>query len=250
MNRQMRRYRIDVAYHGRRFHGWQRQPNVRTVQGELEEWLGRLLGCDESVGVTGAGRTDAGVHAERMVAHFDTDREFDFQDLIHRLNSALDDDLVVRAISSAPADFHARYSAVSKTYCYRLRTTPSPFSRDRVWQLHQTLDHNRLIGAAGDIVGTHDFAGFCRAESRKPNTVCTIRDSRWVTVADCLEYWITGDRFLHEMVRLLVGTMVDIGRGQMDKGQIARILSSGDVRLCGQAAPPHGLSLVNIEYPA
>ncbi len=246
----MQRYRIDVAYHGGRFHGWQRQPNVRTVQGELELWLARILESGQPVSVTGAGRTDAGVHAEGMVAHFDIDTPIDTDNLVHRLNSALDDDVVAKSIAPVAPDFHARYSAVSKTYCYRLRTVPSPFGRDRIWQLHHDLDMNRLTDAAGQIIGRHDFAGFCRAESRKPNTVCIILESGWVIRNDCLEYWIKGDRFLHEMVRLIVGTMVDIGRGLLNADHIADILKSGDVRLCGQAAPPHGLTLATVEYPA
>lgn len=246
----VQRYRIDIAYHGGRFHGWQRQPNVRTVQGELELWLGRLLDTEQPVSVTGAGRTDAGVHAEGMVAHVDIDTAIDTGDLVHRLNSALDDDVVVTAIQTVDPEFHARYSAISKTYRYRLRTTPSPFARDRTWQLRHDLDMNQLTAAAGQIIGTHDFAGFCRAESRKPNTMCTIFESGWVIRNECLEYWIKGDRFLHEMVRLLVGTMVDSGRGLLNATQIAEILRSNDVRLCGQAAPPHGLTLMTVEYPA
>lgn len=242
------RYRLDLAYHGRNFHGWQRQPGLRTVQGELELWLGRLLGGDSPVSVTGAGRTDAGVHAAGMVAHFDTDFPVAPDELFRRMRQALPADLLVTALTPVDAGFHARFSAVSRTYSYRLVAAPTPFGRDRRWLVCAALDRARLAAAAAIVIGRHDFTGFCRAESQKGDNCCLVTQSEWRAERDELVYRIKADRFLHEMVRLLVGTMVDIGRGRFGIEQMTRILTSGDVRLCGEAAPAHGLTLEAVEY--
>jgi len=242
------RFRLDVVYHGREFHGWQRQPGLRTVQGELELWLARLLGGAPPIAVTGAGRTDAGVHATGMVAHFDTDTAFAPDELLRRLQVALPPDLAVKSLVPADAGFHARHSAASRTYSYRIATTPTPFGRDRHWQVFEPLDSALLSAAAAIVVGEHDFSGFCRSESRKDDNRCRVSESRWQRDEGVFLYWICADRFLHEMVRLLVGTMVDIGRGHFSLERMTEILESGDVRLCGDAAPAHGLTLELVEY--
>ena len=244
------RYRIDLSYHGAEFHGWQKQPGLRTVQGELEDWLGRLLAGGSPISVTGAGRTDAGVHAGIMTAHFDTIGAVnDTADLAHRLRGALPPDITVRRILAVDDTFHARFSALSKTYQYQLTTEPSPFNRDRVWHFRGDFDCERANQAAAVIAGEHDFAGFCRVISQKENMNCTVRLSEWSAGGDTYSYRIRANRFLHEMVRLLVGTMADVARGRWDANQMALILEKQDVRLCGMAAPPHGLALVDIEYP-
>jgi tRNA pseudouridine38-40 synthase len=243
------RYRIDLAFHGAAFHGWQRQPGLRTVQGELEVWLNKLLRADVPIALTGAGRTDAGVHAELMVAHFDTEREFDPADLTHRLSAVLSDDLTVKQIAPVSDDFHARYSAIAKTYVYRLRTERTPFARDRVWHIRGDFDYEDASDAASRIIGDHDFSGFCRATSRKPNSACHVRDSLWRVTETGYQYDIRANRFLHGMVRLLVGTMTEIARGRWPAARMTEILESRDVRLCGAVAPPHGLTLADIEYP-
>ncbi|MBI3873261.1 MAG: tRNA pseudouridine(38-40) synthase TruA [candidate division Zixibacteria bacterium] len=243
------RYRLDVAFHGRDFHGWQRQPGPRTVQGELETWLTCLLGSADPLAVTGAGRTDAGVHAAGMVAHFDSSTPFAPSDLCARLRSALPHDVVVSSITPVRDDFHARYSAMSRTYLYRISTEPSPFDADRAWHVHASLDAALLDSEARDILGEHDFSGFCRAKSRKDNTQCRIVESSWRRQDGTLIYEVQADRFLHEMVRLLVGTIVDVARGRFPAGRAQEILRTGDVTLCGEAAPAHGLTLHRVEYP-
>jgi tRNA pseudouridine38-40 synthase len=242
------RYRLDLAYHGRDFHGWQRQPGLRTVQGELESWLGRLLGSESAVAVTGAGRTDTGVHAAGMVAHFDSDITLAPEELLMRLNRALPPDLVVASLVPADSEFHARYSATGRVYSYRVATKPTPFDRDRHWLVCAHLDSASLGDAASALLGKHDFSGFCRAASRKGTNHCQVTESVWQVEGDVLVYRIHADRFLHEMVRLLVGTMVDIGRGRFGVGRISEILASRDVRLCGEAAPAHALTLEMVMY--
>ena len=243
------RYRIDLAYHGAGFHGWQRQHHLRTVQGELELWLARLLASAQRVAITGAGRTDAGVHATGMVAHFDTDLVFDCDQLTMRLYAALPPDLVVSRISPAPPGFHARYSAIARAYEYAITNRRAPFGRDRVWFMPGPLDPAALENAAATVIGSHDFSGFCIAASRKEHGTCHVTRSEWRSHGDLLIYRVRADRFLHMMVRLLVGTMVDVGRGRWSPDRIAEIFATGNVGLCGGAAPAHGLTLVTVEYP-
>ena len=243
------RYRVDLSFHGAGFHGWQRQLHDRTVQGELESWLTRLLAATEQIAVTGAGRTDAGVHASAMVAHFDTELSFDPVHLTLRLQAAIPPDLVVHRVSPAPQGFHARYSAVARGYEYHITNRPSPFDRDRVWYVPGRLSMADLKAAATLVLGRHDFSGFCIAASRKEQNTCDLTHSSWECVGETIVYRARADRFLHMMVRLLVGTMVDIGRGRWSPGRMEEILTSRDVKLCGAAAPPHGLTLVAVEYP-
>jgi tRNA pseudouridine38-40 synthase len=243
------RYRIDLAYHGAGFHGWQRQPHLRTVQGELELWLARLLASAQRIAITGAGRTDAGVHATGMVAHFDADQVFDCDQLTMRLHAALPPDLVVSRISPAGQDFHARYSAIARTYEYAITNRRAPFGRDRVWFLPGPLDPTALEDAAAAVIGPHDFSGFCIAASRKEHGTCHVTHSEWRSHGDLLICRVRADRFLHMMVCLLVGTMVDVGRGRWSPDRVREILDTGDIRLCGGTAPAYGLTLVAVEYP-
>lgn len=244
----MARYRIDCAYHGAKFHGWQRQADQRTVQGELEMWLARLLGVEDPVALTGAGRTDAGVHAAGMVAHFDLSAPCDPATLCRQLAAALPADVVVSALTPVEDDFHARYSATGRTYVYRINTEPTPFGRDRCWRIMGALDLEKLRAAAADVCGEHDFGGFCRAESRKQDNRCRVAISRWDEEETLLLYRVTADRFLHQMVRFLVGTFVEVAQGRSSPERVVEILRSGDVRLCGRAAPPHGLTLERVSY--
>jgi len=243
------RYRLDIAYHGGAFHGWQKQPGLRTVQGELELWLTRLVGAAEPLAVTGAGRTDAGVHAERMAAHFDCGADLECDALLERLKAALPEDMAALALSRVPPDFHARYSATRKSYEYRLATVQSPFGRDRVWHAPRPFDLQAAQAAALTVLGQHDFSGFCRAASLRENNTCRVTLSAWEGWGVEYRYRVTADRFLHEMVRLLVGTMVQIARGVSPVGLMQEILERRDVTLCGNAAPPHGLTLIAVEYP-
>ncbi|HWO56975.1 MAG TPA: tRNA pseudouridine(38-40) synthase TruA [bacterium] len=243
------RYRLDVAYHGRDFHGWQKQPGLRTVQGELEVWLSRFLGDREEVALTGAGRTDTGVHALALPAHFDWPEPIDTVALHHRLRVALPHDLAILSFHRVADDFHARYSAIARRYVYRVRRGAWPFNRDRDWQVHGELAIDRLHACAAIIRGTQDFSGFCRALSLKENNRCSVTHSEWRTEGDNLTYRIRADRFLHQMVRLIVGTSVAVARGQGTPERLREILTAGDVTLCGDAAPPHGLTLEAVEYP-
>lgn len=246
---QTSRYRIDLAFHGAAFHGWQRQPDLRTVQGEFEIWLTRIVGGGCPVAVTGAGRTDAGVHAEHMVAHFDAAASLDTTQLLARLTAALPEDISIQKVTAVSPDFHARYSAVARSYIYRVDSRRTPFGRDRSWRIPRPLELSVAQEAAQCILGVHDFTGFCRAASRRESMRCTVHHSYWEQTGEGFAYHVTANRFLHGMVRLLVGTMVEISWGRWPVARMGEIIAAKDVRLCGMIAPPHGLTLARIDYP-
>ncbi len=243
------RYRLDVAFHGAEFHGWQRQPGLRTVQGELETWIARLLGESPEVSVVGAGRTDAGVHATIMPTHFDQAAPIDSKKLLRRLQVALPEDLTALNLHPVADSFHARYSASSRRYHYRVRLGHWPFDRDREWQIYDELDFSVLQSCADLVMGEHDVRGFCLANSMRVNNRCHVMESSWQQSGPLLTYTVRADRFLHEMVRLLVGTFVSAARGRWDCERVSEILRTGQVERCGDAAPPHGLTLEEVVYP-
>jgi tRNA pseudouridine38-40 synthase len=240
------RYKLTLEYNGAGFAGWQIQPDERTVQGELQLRLGWL--CGPETRVTGAGRTDAGVHALGQVAHFDADPIASSPDFLDRLNSALPHDIAALRLDEVNADFHARYSARRKTYRYRIACAPTAFATGFAWRVHGKIDWSAVVEATTFLSGRHDFAGFCLAASQKEDTSCRIMAAEWTRNDRESVFEITGDRFLHRMVRLAVGTLIDIGRGRWSPDHIRNILTSSDVRLAGQAAPPDGLYLVSVDY--
>ena len=241
----MPRYKMTVEYHGGHFTGWQVQPATRTVQGKLQICLRWLLRSD--IQITGAGRTDTGVHALGQVAHFDTEMVLPI-DFGRRLNSALPDDICVLRLEDAAPDFHARYSALRKTYRYRIAHKPSPFATGLAWPVQDEIDWPAVEKATGFIMGDCDFTGFCRVGSLKDDCTCNVTAAKWTYDEREAQFEITANRFLHRMVRLIVGTLVDIGRHRWPPEYIQQILSTGNVRLAGQAAPPEGLYLIEVEY--
>jgi len=240
------RYKIVLEYNGAKFAGWQLQPDERTVQGELQTRLGWL--CKREISVTGAGRTDAGVHALGQVAHFDAEPIASLSEFMNRLNSALPEDIAVLALDEVEPDFHARYSARRKTYRYRIANTPNAFAPGLAWRVHGSIDWPVVEEATAILLGRHDFAGFCLAASQKENTNCEVLTAGWTRSDREAVFEITADRFLHRMVRLIVGTLIDIGRDRWTPAHFPKILTTRDVREAGQAAPPEGLYLVSVEY--
>jgi tRNA pseudouridine38-40 synthase len=239
------RYKLTLEYYGAHFAGWQIQPDERTVQGELEKCLGWLTGGP--IRVFGAGRTDAGVHALGQVAHFEAD-PIEPAGFFERLNSALPADICAKNLAEVAPDFHARYGALRKTYRYCIAHTPSAFAAGRAWRIHRQIDWRAVEKATRLMEGRHDFSGFCLAESRKDNSTCHVMSARWTHDGKTAQMEITADRFLHRMVRLIVGTLVDIGHDRWPPDHIREVLASGDVKMAGRAAPPEGLYLVAVEY--
>jgi len=266
----MRTLKITLAYDGTRFVGWQRQAEGESIQRLLEDALARFEGAP--VTVHGAGRTDAGVHALGQIASVSVNFMHSVDTIVRALNAQLPGDIRVLDVAEAPADFHARFSARSKTYRYHIRAADvgDPFMRTFVWQLAEQLDVDAMRTAAAAVVGTHDFAAFQSTGTETSSTVRTIVQSeirgpeRSVPLAigsvphhsgadssgprSLLVYEVTGDGFLRHMVRAIVGTLVEIGRGWRPVESMAQLLVAGTRAQAGATAPPSGLFLVRVDY--
>ena len=247
-----RTIQLVLHYDGARFAGWQRQPKERTVQGVLEETLSRL--CDVPTPVVGAGRTDAGVHARGQAVGTVVPGKWEAAALRRALNALLPDDIWVAAAHDMHPDFHARYSATGRQYRYYVGTDDaahSPFRRTREWAFRRDLSAAALRAAAGAVVGDHCFRAFAvkgTARERDDHR-CVVRKAGWHAGPGTLVFEIEANRFLHHMVRFLVGTMVEIGSGRLDAGAIDRLLAADDNRDVPAPAPAHALFLERVEYP-
>jgi tRNA pseudouridine38-40 synthase len=241
-------YRITLAYDGTYYQGWQVQPNQTTIQGRLQECLESMAG--HTVSVTGAGRTDAGVHAHGQVAHFRLEPSIPPDGLLRGLNSVLPEDIRVLEADLAPDDFHARYSARSKTYCYHLNRSPValPFRSRFTHHYPHALDLDAMARASKHFAGRKDFAAFCAAASEVKTTEreCTV--SRLIEQENELVYEISANGFLHHMVRNIVGTLLEVGRGKLTPENIDRLFESRDRHLSGPTAPARGLHLMRVDY--
>ena len=246
----MRTLKLQVQYLGTLYHGWQVQPDRPTVQGALESALSRLTG--EKVRISGAGRTDAGVHARCQVASFTTACAIPARGILLATNGFLPEDIRVMSVEEAHAGFHARHHAVSKDYAYRFSTAPvlSPFLAPTVESLKGGLDMASMESAAEHFLGRHDFAAFCGSEGRRKDTVRQVSVSRFGEEPGGVRvYRISADGFLQYMVRTIVGTLFEVGRGRFDPGSIPGILASRDRTLAGPTAAARGLTLERVHYP-
>lgn len=242
--------KLTIHYDGAGFYGWQVQPELRTVQGELERAISRLV--DRPVGVTAAGRTDRGVHAIGQVAAVAVPAKWMPAALEKSLNAILPADVWVAAAEEVEAGFHARYDAVARSYIYRVGTAAaarSPFRRRWCWPLGERLDEALLAQAADTIIGEHSFLAFAKAGQEERGDRCTIMRARWAVWDRVgIEFRVTANRFLHHMVRYLVGTMVDVGRGRRPLSDVAALLRAEAGLETSPPAPPEGLFLSNVAY--
>lgn len=246
----MRTLRLDIEYLGTRYQGWQVQPDRPTVQGWVETALSRVL--SEPVRVTGAGRTDAGVHARGQVASVTTRSAVPLRGVVLGANHHLPEDIRIRAAREAPAGFHARHDAVGKDYAYRYSTAAvlSPFLAERVESVRGILDHDRMARAAVHFLGEHDYHAFCSAEGRRKNTLRRVTESRFDADPDGVSvYRISARSFLQYMVRTVMGTLFEVGRGRIDPDSIPAILASRDRARAGPTAAGRGLTLEAVHYP-
>ena len=247
----MKKLMAVIEYDGTQYHGWQLQKNLLTVQGSLEQSLERILG--QPTRVYGAGRTDAGVHAVGQVAHFLSDWSRSLRELHRGWNALLPDDISVRRLASVPEDFHARHSAHSKTYSYRILNQPlrSPLIRYYCWHVPQVLNLSVMEAASSSLLGVHDFAAFGSPTDGTPSTVREILDARWDRDESegVLTFTVRGTGFLRHMIRSLVGTLVEVGRGRMSASDFSSILRSCDRSQAGPTAPAQGLCLDSVDYP-
>jgi tRNA pseudouridine38-40 synthase len=246
------RIRFTIHYDGREFHGWQVQPDQRTVQGELERVLAKLT--NGACAVIGSGRTDRGVHATGQVAAADVPGRWTPQALRRAVNALLPDDIWVADAEPATPFFHPRYDATSRSYIYRLglaSEADSPFRAPWCWPLSRPVDLLAMERATEKIVGDHSFKAFAKAGQEERGDRCTVTDAHWAPWEGIgLEFHISANRFLHHMVRYLVGTLVDVGLGQRDPEVMDRLIAGEDDMETSPPAPPEGLFLTTVTYPA
>ncbi len=240
------RYFIYLSYNGARYHGWQIQPNGISVQEVLGKALSTLL--HEPIEVTGAGRTDAGVHASLMVAHFDTTQEVNEQ-LVYRLNKFLPQDIAISSVRKVKDDAHARFSATSRTYHYYVITAKSPFE-PYAYRFPQPLDFRKMNEAAQTLFDYIDFTSFSKLHTDVKTNNCRIMHAEWTQVSPIKwQFTITADRFLRNMVRAIVGTLLDVGRGVLTIEQFREIIEKKDRCSAGTSVPGNALFLADITYP-
>lgn len=242
----MRRLKITVEYDGTDFHGWQRQQDVRTVQEDIEKALSRVL-CEE-VTLIGAGRTDTGVHALAQKAHFSTDNPLGSDRILKGGNSLLKNDVRIRTIEEVPVDFHARYSAVSRSYIYRLLRRERPLANRYAWYPGCTWDDELIVETVKTLPGEHSFKSFSRARPGEDEYICSVMEARWEYDAENAAFHITADRFMHRMVRGLVGALLDVGRGYLSQDEFRRLLSEPEENGATRVAQPQGLTLLEVRY--
>lgn len=246
---QIKRYKLTISYDGARYCGWQVQGNGQSIQSLVQQALQTAL--RHPLGLTGSGRTDAGVHARGQTAHFDSPVPFDLNRLRVSLNALLPEDIRILSIEPVPSDFHARYSAVGKIYHYHLHLDPvlDPFTRHYRTQIFSRLDLDRLKKGACFFIGTHDFTSFANLkETAAQDSVRTLRRLDVIEQKGGVRLEFEGNGFLYKMVRNITGTLLDVGSGKISHEKIPGIFAARDRRKAGQAAPPHGLFLMEVLY--
>lgn len=240
------RYSLLIEYDGSDYSGWQVQKEQKTIQGEIEKAIEVIL--KQKIGIIGAGRTDAGVHAKGQVAHFDFESELDINQFQRSLNGLLCSDIRIQKCKIEADNFHARFSAKERKYSYYISQVPTAIYRKYSWQFYFNLEVIQMQFAAQKILGKHNFKSFCRNISEVSHHNCTIKSAEWIQNGSALKFEIAADRYLHGMVRALVGTFVDIGLGKLTIDDFTRILIKKDRTKASQAAPAKGLFLQHVKY--
>lgn len=241
------RYFIELQYDGAAYFGWQRQPDTATVQGTIEAKLSMLRGTPTEI--VGAGRTDTGVNASFYTAHFDSDTAVDCQQLAYKLNKVLPADIAIIRIYEVEETKHARFDARQREYTYFLTPRKSPFRRFSAWHFTADLDIERMNEAAAKLLEHDDFTSFAKLNSNNKTNICHITHAEWIVEADgTLRFTIRADRFLRNMVRAIVGTLVDVGRGKYSVAEFEDIIVSRDLSRSSAGAPACGLFLSDVRY--
>ena len=239
-------YVLFIEYDGTNYAGWQVQKKQITIQGEIERNLYIIF--KESIKIIGAGRTDTGVHARGQVANFKHSSVIDFDKIQRSLNGLLKKDIRIKKVFQVNNDFHARYSAILREYHYNIVLNPTALHRNFCWYIPYKLDLDKMRKAAEGVIGQHNFKSFCRIISDISNYDCRVKETYWKQNGELLTFVIQADRFLHGMVRALVGTLIDIGRNKLQVSDITRILSKSDRTFAAQSAPAKGLILERVYY--
>ncbi|QUE86804.1 tRNA pseudouridine(38-40) synthase TruA [Exiguobacterium alkaliphilum] len=242
----MRRIKLTLAYDGTNYAGYQVQPNGNTIQAEVEAVLARMHG--QRVKVVASGRTDARVHAKGQVIHFDTHLQMPADRFVKALNAMLPDDIHACSAEETETSFHARYGAKRKEYRYVIRQDVDPFRRHHAVTVTYPLDVERMRQALAHLVGTHDFTSFSVTKAEVEDRVRTIYEAELVETGEEMYFRFVGSGFLYNQVRIMVGTVLDVGRGKYEPRDIERMLAEKDRRVAGITAPPHGLYFWNVNY--
>ncbi len=241
------KYFVQFSYHGKAYHGWQNQPNAITVQQILEEAFSTLI--REKIELVGAGRTDAGVHAKMMFAHFETAEITDAKDLVYRLNALLPDDIAVQRIFEVTPNAHARFDATDRTYEYLIYQEKNPFYFDSAHYVKLPLNIEKMNEAAAILLHYKDFECFSKSNTDVHTYLCDIKQAEWAQKDNLLVFTITANRFLRNMVRAIVGTLLDVGLGKRSLVDVKAVLNSKDRSKAGVSVPAKGLYLTKINYP-
>ena len=241
------RYFIELQYDGAAYFGWQRQPDAVTVEGTIEEKLSMLLRVPTEI--VGAGRTDTGVNASFYTAHFDSDKEIDCAQLCYKLNKVLPVDIAIMRIYEVEPTLHARFDAIEREYTYFLTPRKLPFRRYSAWHFTADIDVAKMNEAAKKLLEYEDFTSFAKLNSNNKTNICHISHAEWVIESDgTLRFTIRANRFLRNMVRAIVGTLVDVGRGKYSVAEFEDIIRSKDLSRCSAGAPACGLFLSDVKY--
>ena len=240
------RYRIHLAYNGTRFFGWQIQPHQISVQECLTQALEKIVKL--SGAIVGAGRTDTGVHAHSFYVHFDCEHEIDTQAITNKLNRMLPADIAIFSITAVAPGFHARFSAKRRKYRYTITQTKNPFLQETAYFFPFQLNVEAMNEACKLLIGTHDFTSFSKLHTDVTNNICTIYSAQWQKNGDVLEFYISANRFLRNMVRAITGTLLDVGQEKIDIQEFQEIIAAKNRQRAGQSIPACGLSLIEVEY--
>lgn len=241
------RYFVELRYDGAAYCGWQRQPDAPTVQQTIEGALSKLL--RHPIEIVGAGRTDTGVNASYYVAHFDYNEPFDAEHLRYKLNLVLPHDISIESLTQVQDSAHARFDAIEREYTYYITTAKNPFRRHSAWTYYVPLDIEKMNEAAQSLLEYSDFTSFAKLNSNNKTNICHIMVAKWVREGDILRFTIRADRFLRNMVRAIVGTLVDVGRGRYSVEEFRAIVESKDLSRSSAGAPAQGLFLSDVVYP-
>jgi tRNA pseudouridine38-40 synthase len=244
----MQRYFVQVAYRGTAYNGWQFQPNAPSVQETIERCFSKVFG-NTAIPIVGCGRTDAGVHAKSYFFHVDLPQVWDEQHVCFKLNRMLPPDISAIQAMKVSAEFHARFHATKRTYRYFLHQQKDPFQLDQSWYFQQDLDMNAMNLAAARLLGTKDFGSFSKLHTTVKTNICTVYHAEWVQTNNQWYFEISANRFLRNMVRAIVGTLIEVGLGNLTLEDIDSIIEAKDRGQAAVSVPAHGLFLWEIEYP-
>ncbi|MEY4658623.1 MAG: tRNA pseudouridine(38-40) synthase TruA [Crocinitomicaceae bacterium] len=244
----MQRYFVQIAYRGSAYHGWQSQPNAPSVQETIERCFSKLFG-NTTIPILGCGRTDAGVHAKSYFFHVDLPQNWDADQLCFKLNRMLPADISALSASPVSSELHARFDAEKRTYRYFIHQQKDPFQTELSWYFPQKLDFDAMNRAALHLLGTQDFGSFSKLHTDVKTNICTVFSAQWIQSEDHCYFEISANRFLRNMVRAIVGTLIEVGLGKLSEEDIVAIIEAKDRGEAAVSVPAHGLFLWEIDYP-